>query len=492
MAEKDIANGPSRQPKPAESKPVDYAYWELPGDSFRVIYSLSLFHEIDFVVNEGYRKIPHGGIEEGGLLFGKVEKDCLRIEAYKPIACEHVLGPSFVLSERDLANLEVQLMAAASDKELANLQPVGWFLAHTRGPLTLTDQEMAHFDRLFPEVFRLTVLVKPERFQPTRFGFLVRDGNRQMQRDATPHAIILPLPGRGSKQTQSLIPSIPAPAPSVSSRRVAEPVGLEKTTEKEPRPPRRRSRPAAADVEAPPPSIWKVPPAEPEQPAELPEIQQERDEEDLRSEAQRAARKQLAKDRARVMAEPVAAEVPLEVPRIKQEAPPEAVLQKPPAPVPPAVAPPSPIPERPVQRASYRQIEEFKFRQSEPLVNAQSLSILAIAALLGCLAGYIGYLQMPAAVIALQVTAQPQAVTVSWPADETRDAIYVSIRVNNGAPLPLSKEEKISGQTEVKGGGDMKVEVLARNWMRDCRGIVYYVRSAKGNAGVLPTDSGRY
>jgi hypothetical protein len=491
MAEKDTVTGPAREPKPVESKPLDYAFWELPGDSFRVIYSLALFHEIDFVVNEGYRKIPHGGIEEGGLLFGKVEQDCLRIEAYRPIACEHVLGPSFILSERDLANLELQLMAAASDKELAALQPVGWFMAHTRGPLTLTDQEAAHFDRLFPEVLRLTVLVKPERFQPTRFGFLVRDGNRQMQREATAHAIILPLPGRGSKQPGSLIPSIPAPAPAVTSRRLTEQAGLEETTELDPRP-RRRPRRAAMEEETPAQSIWKVPPEQEEVKAEAgpaPESPEEPDEADLRSEAQRAARRQLAKDRARVMAEPVQ-EAPPEAPRVSPQPLAEPVLEKPPAPPLPAFEPPLPVPER-KPRASYRQIEEFNFRQSEPLVNAQSLSILAIAALLGCLAGYIGYLQMPAAVIALQVHAEPQAITVSWPADETRDAIYVSVRVNNGAPLPLTKEERITGQTQVKGPGDLKVEVLARNWMRDCRGIVYYVNAAKGNAGVLPAEAGR-
>ena len=58
------------RPNESRSGPL----WTAPGASTTVTYSLPLFHEIDFVVNEGYRKISHGGVEVGGLLFGAVEK----------------------------------------------------------------------------------------------------------------------------------------------------------------------------------------------------------------------------------------------------------------------------------------------------------------------------------------------------------------------------------------------------------------------------------
>ena len=57
------------KPEVATEKRSEYAYWKVPDSETVVTYSLPLFHEIDFAVNEGYRKIPHGGIEEGGLLF---------------------------------------------------------------------------------------------------------------------------------------------------------------------------------------------------------------------------------------------------------------------------------------------------------------------------------------------------------------------------------------------------------------------------------------
>ena len=173
--------------------------------------------------NEGYRKIPHGGIEEGGLLFGNVDEKGTRVEAFRQIACEHASGPSLLLSDRDLELLNGQIENSVSDPELQGLHLVGWFLAHTRGPLALTDREVDLCNHFFGHPGMLTVLVKPERFQPTRFGFLVRGQDGVLPRDGAQNAIILPLPGRNSKTARAPIASIPAPPVSASAvRRAAE------------------------------------------------------------------------------------------------------------------------------------------------------------------------------------------------------------------------------------------------------------------------------
>ena len=209
------------KPEVTTEKRSEYAYWTVPGLGVSVTYSLPLFHEIDFAVNEGYRKIPHGGVEEGGLIFGKIDGSETRVEAFRPIQCEHASGPSLLLSERDLTALTAQLANATSDVELAALEPVGWFFAHTRGPLVLTEREAELFERYFKEPGMVTVLVKPERFQPTRFGFLVRGKDGGMPRDATQNAIILPLPGRNARAANGPIASIPAPALAAAAVRRA-------------------------------------------------------------------------------------------------------------------------------------------------------------------------------------------------------------------------------------------------------------------------------
>ncbi len=198
------------------SPETEYAFWTAPSADFTVTYSLGIFHEIDFQINEGYRRIPHGGVEVGGLLFGRREGKSITIEAFRMIECEHASGPSFVLSGKDLAGLREQIAASKTDEELAGLEVLGWFVAHTRTPLEMMDRELAVFDELFPGPGKMMLLIKPERFQPTRFGFLVRRADGAVERDATEQAIILPLPGRATRSEAGPVPSIPAPALSIA------------------------------------------------------------------------------------------------------------------------------------------------------------------------------------------------------------------------------------------------------------------------------------
>ncbi len=49
---------------------VSYTIWSPPGALYPIRYPLALFREIDFFVGEGYRRIPHGGLEVGAVLYG--------------------------------------------------------------------------------------------------------------------------------------------------------------------------------------------------------------------------------------------------------------------------------------------------------------------------------------------------------------------------------------------------------------------------------------
>lgn len=195
----------------SEVPTTDDAFWLIPGTPYEATYSLAVFHDIDFVVNEGFRRIPHGGIEVGGVLYGEIDGHRVAIRGFRPIECEHASGPSFNLSESDLAKLVRQVSESRQDPELEQWAPVGWFISHTRSPLKITAREAAIFDQIFPGPGKITVLVKPERFQPTRFGFLVRDENGFTPNDATGTAIILPLPGHTEATGNGPLPSLPAP-----------------------------------------------------------------------------------------------------------------------------------------------------------------------------------------------------------------------------------------------------------------------------------------
>ena len=427
---------------------AEYAVWQIPGTSFKVAYWLSLFHEIDFQVNEGYRRIPHGGIEIGGLLFGHVEENFARIEAFRIIECEHSRGPSFVLSERDLSALRTQLSSAGSDSELQGLDLLGWLIAHTRSELEVNERESKLFDELFPETGKLMILVKPVRFQPTRFAFLVRGADGKLAGAGPENAIILPLPGRAERGGSGPNASIPAPAAKApESRTVSEeperdvaedlPVSEEMPGSKEPEPSKEPSpsrEPEQAPVGTPPmltPEIPVIPAALAAGPAapDFPSIEEIRR---RRSEA------------------------------IRQPDPFEA-------------------------RAAHQQISQtiqWDGRRS----NARLAIVLFLAAALGCVVGYFIYLQLPPAVIPLNVEKRAPELIISWPPEQTRDAVYAALRVDDGDPIPLSSAQKAQGQAAIhSAGGNVKIELIAQHWMRDSRGILRYVEplpaSATGAAG---------
>jgi hypothetical protein len=453
----------------AAEKRDEYAYWAIPGAAATVTYSLPLFHEIDFLVNEGYRKIPHGGIEEGGLLFGKIDAKGTRIEAFRAIECEHASGPSFLLSEHDLEVLSAQLAGIGSDAELEGLEPIGWFLGHTRGPLVLTDHEAALFDHYFAAPGMLSVLVKPERFQPTRFGFAVRRKDSSVARDASGGAIILPLPGRNARGSNEPVASIPAPTVSATAaaRRAAE---FEPRQEK-------------AVVEAPPARpapISNLTPAPPPGASEKPAVGQ-------------TSRRNRRLNLEQVI--PKEEEIPAvggDSESASPEEPPSSHELEP--------APLRGLGSAPSQSAlvSEHAADESEDADSMPdpyrqiaLINkkkpasaaARLVMVLPLAALLGCLVGYVAYLQVPSPIIPLSVKGRGQTVVVTWPAEETRSAVYAVVRVDDSTPVMLTPEERIAGRVEVTASADMKVELIARNWIHDSRGIVRFV---KPNANTAP------
>lgn len=375
---------------------LGYAYWIAPDGSSKVTYSLSLFHQLDTLVNDGYRRIPHGGVETGGLLFGSRGENAVQVEAYRPIQCQHAFGPSFVLSESDLAGIKEQLASAAADPDLKGLQPVGWFIGHTRSPLQMSDREALWFDTLFPDPGSLTLLVKPERFQPTHFGFVVRGSDGQLERDATRSAVILPLSGQTANAAELASPSLPAP-------RMAD------------KPP-----------QVNPPEEWHTKPA---------------------------------------TGGPTRVRTP---------------YSEPVAPAPAPVAPPLarvPDPNLAFPYASLAQTRARSGKRPNSRSALRSAAILVAAAVLGCIVGYWAYLQLPSPVIPVRVREQSGQLVVEWPSAQTGDVEYAALEINNGQWITLSPEQKSAGRATVTAPpGDVQIDLLAKHWLRDSRGIVRYIR----------------
>ncbi len=375
---------------------ASFALWQDTQTHWKVQYSLPVFNEIDFEVNEGYRRIPHGGVEVGGVLYGRLDPGLVTVSAFRPIECDHAAGPSFLLSESDLSRLASSIRSASQDEELKELVPVGWFIAHTRGPLQMTSRELDIFGQFFPEPGRITVLIKPERFKPTRFAFLLRNESGRMPVDGTDNVVLLPLSGRTGKRPESS----PASPPVLKS------------------PPPERRAPSNSNL---------------------------------------AVQQESADAAASILDTP------------REVRPPAAIPEEVFAPVSaqPFSAPAIPVSLPPVSSARQPQPAHEK-RLSVLLV-----TILLVAALLGCGIGYWAYLQLPATVITLHLQKRQSDLLVVWDPIQTRGASYSAMRINDGKPVPLSADQKGSGIAEIPlTSGDIKVEIMSRRWARESRGIV--------------------
>ena len=135
-------------------------------------YGLGVLEEIRRTVQEGFHKIPHGGVETGGLLYGKWDGSVLTISAWRPMQCEHPLGPRFQLSGTDELALAAQL--AAGVPELEDCQAVGWFASHSRGALLLRGPDVDLHAKFFPEPWQPILLLCASRNQPMQAAFYSR------------------------------------------------------------------------------------------------------------------------------------------------------------------------------------------------------------------------------------------------------------------------------------------------------------------------------
>ena len=141
-------------------------------------------------------------------MYGKREQVSIQIEAFRLIECEHASGPAFVLSAKDIEKLHTQIQEAGADPELTGMEPLGWFIAHTRGELALTAADAALAKDLFRRPWQVTLLVKPEKFKPTKFVFVNAGAPSS---EITANLFTLPvLKGRSVRQEES---SSPGPRP---------------------------------------------------------------------------------------------------------------------------------------------------------------------------------------------------------------------------------------------------------------------------------------
>ena len=207
----------------------EFGQWRVEDLPLRIEYSLAVMEELRLYGEEGFQKIPHGGIEVGALLLGERNGETVRILEWRPMACDHARGPGFTLSPSDREALTELIGSCAKAPELKGLAVVGWFHTHTRSKIFLSAEDLNVHEAFFADPGQVALIMRPQKDMPSMAGFFCKDISGTMNGEASALEFIVK-PDFG----QSLKPKRPtAAAPGSLLPRVVsgKPEGLTRTPE---------------------------------------------------------------------------------------------------------------------------------------------------------------------------------------------------------------------------------------------------------------------
>ena len=126
----------------ATANPSGYYVWEPPGKDYAVHLYSEIIDRLHFDVMRGFGALPKRGAEVGGVLLGSTERGeklIVKVLDFESIHCEHLLGPSYVLSEKDLVELD-RVLERSAKAEAGEMRVVGFYRSITRDAVQLTEQ----------------------------------------------------------------------------------------------------------------------------------------------------------------------------------------------------------------------------------------------------------------------------------------------------------------------------------------------------------------
>jgi hypothetical protein len=153
---------------------ADYYKWDSPSGDFSVLLRLGLVDGMLSEVMSAFGALPKRGAETGGILLGRVEASgpatIVRVEAFEAVPCSYRHGPSYLLSESDMAAFEAAMRKCCGNGD-AN-SAVGYYRSHTRNGESLGDGDRMLLARHFPPPNAVMLVIQPRASRPTTAGFL--------------------------------------------------------------------------------------------------------------------------------------------------------------------------------------------------------------------------------------------------------------------------------------------------------------------------------
>ena len=190
--------------------------FRVPQCPFRIDCSGAVLDQIRREV-EGALNSPRDARETGGVLFGRNELGRIHIEAYRPLRCEHAMGPGFVLSASDEKRLAELIAAPRTDADLSGLQPLGWYHSHVASKIFLSDRDRQIHFRYFGAPFQVALVLRPSEERATRAGFFFRESTAAMRTDSSYEEFVVESAPPVREIRKPVIAEVPAKRPRAAS-----------------------------------------------------------------------------------------------------------------------------------------------------------------------------------------------------------------------------------------------------------------------------------
>ena len=253
----------------ATSTEFEFASWSAPQAAWTIEYPLEVMDEIRAYACNELLQLSHGGVEVAGVMFGSQRSGVIRILTWRPISSEYTEGNTLKLSHRDRMNLAVQLEVARGNPELKDLRPLGWFVSHPNGEVSMTSSDLEVYSGFFPESSQVTLVIRPTERGRAEAGFFMREGDGSVRSDTSYQNITLepfrpkPIPASDREPASQEVrapesigvpPNVPTPSPAAPSLDAPNPTTPRFTTPSFAAPSPAAPRLAAPSVSPPDPS----------------------------------------------------------------------------------------------------------------------------------------------------------------------------------------------------------------------------------------------
>src|SRR5215813_1704698 len=97
---------------------LPYYVWEVPGKPISIQVPFEVIDRMSPDIMRGFGALKRRGAEVGGILLGRCQNGPVRnviIEDFEPVPSEYLTGPSYNLSEKDLAAFDAAIARRRSD-----------------------------------------------------------------------------------------------------------------------------------------------------------------------------------------------------------------------------------------------------------------------------------------------------------------------------------------------------------------------------------------